>query len=53
MIIMLTKLWLQLSILLYHDDDDDKNHPNRNAMKIAKIIYIMNAMMNFILRERR
>jgi hypothetical protein len=53
MIIMLTKLRLQLSILLDHDDDDDENHPNRNAMKIAKIIYIMNAVMNFILRERQ
>jgi hypothetical protein len=52
MIIMLTKLRLQLSILLDHDDDDE-NHPNRNAMKIAKIIYIMNAVMNFILRERQ
>jgi hypothetical protein len=27
MIIMLTKLWLQLSILLDHDDDE--YHPNR------------------------
>jgi hypothetical protein len=52
MIIMLTKLWLKLSILLYRDDDDE-NHHNRNAMKIANIIYIMNAMMNFIRRERR
>jgi hypothetical protein len=40
MIIMLTKLWLQLSILLdYDDDNDDEYHPNRNAMKIANIIY--------------
>jgi hypothetical protein len=37
MIIMLPKLWLQLSILL-DDDDDDEYHPNRNAMKIANII---------------
>jgi hypothetical protein len=37
MIIMLTKLWLQLSILLDHDNDE--YHPNRNAMKIANIIY--------------
>jgi hypothetical protein len=51
MIIMLTKLWLQLSILLDHDDDDE-NHPNRNAIKIANIIYIMNTVMYFILRER-
>jgi hypothetical protein len=36
MIIMLPKLWLQLSILL--DDDDDEYHTNRNAMKIANII---------------
>jgi hypothetical protein len=36
-IIMLTKLWLQLSILLDHDDDDEY-HPNRNAMKIENII---------------
>jgi hypothetical protein len=34
MIIMLPKIWLQLSILLDHDDDD-KHHPNRNTMKIA------------------
>jgi hypothetical protein len=33
MIIMLPKLWLQLSILL--DQDDDEYHLNRNAMKIA------------------
>ncbi len=33
MIIMLTKLQLQLSILLDHDDDE--YHPNRNAIKIA------------------
>jgi hypothetical protein len=38
MIIMLPKLWLQLSILLNHDDDDEY-HPNRNNMKIANIIY--------------
>jgi gluconate kinase len=38
MIIMLPKLWLQLSILLDHDDGDEY-HPNRNAMKIANIIY--------------
>jgi hypothetical protein len=38
MIIMLPKLWLQLSILLDHDDDDEY-HPNRNIMKIANIIY--------------
>jgi hypothetical protein len=35
---MLPKLWLQLSILLDHDDDDEY-HPNRNTMKIANIIY--------------
>jgi hypothetical protein len=37
MIIMLPKIWLQLSFLLYHDDDDDDDdyHPNRNATKIA------------------
>jgi hypothetical protein len=40
MIIMLPKLWLQLSILLDHDDDE--YHPNRNAMKIAN----KNVMMN-------
>jgi hypothetical protein len=28
MIIMLPKLWLQLSILLDHGDDD-KHHPNK------------------------
>jgi hypothetical protein len=39
MIIMLHKLWSQLSILLDHDDYDDEYHPNRNAMKIANIIY--------------
>jgi hypothetical protein len=38
MIIMLPKLWLQLSILLDDDNDDDEYHPNRNAMKIANII---------------
>jgi hypothetical protein len=37
MIIMLPKLWLQLSILLDHGDD--KYDSNRNAMKIANIIY--------------
>jgi hypothetical protein len=37
MIIILPKLWLQLSILL--DDDDDEYHPNINTMKIANIIY--------------
>jgi hypothetical protein len=37
MIIMLPKLWLQLSILLDHDDDE--YHPNRNVIKIANIIY--------------
>jgi hypothetical protein len=35
MIIMLPKLWLQLSILLDHDDE---YHPKWNAMKIANII---------------
>jgi hypothetical protein len=44
LIIMLPKLWLQLSILLDHDDDE--YHPNTNAMKIA---YTENTMMNFIL----
>jgi hypothetical protein len=39
MIIMLTKLWLQLSILLDHGDDDDEYYPHRNAMEIANIIY--------------
>jgi hypothetical protein len=38
MIIMLPKLWLQLSILPDHDDDDEYN-PNRNVVKIANIIY--------------
>jgi hypothetical protein len=37
MIIMLPKLWLQLSILL--DCHGDEYHPNKNAMKIANIIY--------------
>jgi hypothetical protein len=37
MTIILPKLWLQLSILLDHDDDDD--HPNRSTIKIANIIY--------------
>jgi hypothetical protein len=32
MIIMLPKLWLQLSILLDHDDDE---YANRNTIKIA------------------
>jgi hypothetical protein len=31
MIIILPKLWLQLSILLDHDDDN-KYHPNKNAI---------------------
>jgi hypothetical protein len=35
---MLPKLWLQVSILRDHDDDDEY-HPNKNAMKIATIIY--------------
>jgi hypothetical protein len=35
---MLPKIWLQLSILLNHDDDNEY-HPNRNAMKIANMIY--------------
>jgi hypothetical protein len=48
MIIMLPKLWLQLSILLDHGDND-KHHPNKNAMKIANIIHNMNTMMNFTL----
>jgi hypothetical protein len=38
MIIMLSKLWLQFSILLHHDGHDEY-HPNRNAMEIANIIY--------------
>jgi hypothetical protein len=33
MIIIVPKLWLQLSILLDHDDDE--YNTNRNAMKIA------------------
>jgi hypothetical protein len=37
MIIMLPKLWLQLTILLDHDDDE--YYPNRNAMKKTNIIY--------------
>jgi hypothetical protein len=41
MIIMLPKLWLQLSILLDHDDDE--YHPNRNTIKIANT---KNTMMN-------
>jgi hypothetical protein len=36
MAIILPKLWLQLSILIDHDDDD---HPNRRTTKIANIIY--------------
>jgi hypothetical protein len=46
-IIIIPKLWLQLSILLNHDDDE--HQPNKNAMKIANIIHNMNMMMNFIL----
>jgi hypothetical protein len=38
MIIMLPKLWLQLSILLDRDDDDEYN-PNTNAMKIENIMH--------------
>jgi hypothetical protein len=49
MIIMLTKLQLQLSILLDHDHDDEY-HPNRNAMKIANIVYVINTVINLILR---
>jgi hypothetical protein len=49
MIIMLTKLRLQLSILLDYDDDDEY-HPNRNAMKIANIVYVINTVINLILR---
>jgi hypothetical protein len=41
MIIMLPKLWLQLSILLVHDDDEYR--PNRNAIKIANT---KNVVMN-------
>jgi hypothetical protein len=51
MIIMLTKLWLQSSNLLDHDDDDDEYHPNRNTMKI-EISYIITEMMNFTLSKR-
>jgi hypothetical protein len=36
MIIMLSKLWLQLSILLDHDDE---YHPNRNTMKLANFMH--------------
>jgi hypothetical protein len=50
MIIMLTKLRLQLSILLDHDDDDDEYHPNRKAMKIANMVYVINTVINLILR---
>jgi hypothetical protein len=35
---MLPKLWLQLSILLDHVDDDEY-HSNRNAMKITNIMH--------------
>jgi hypothetical protein len=49
MIIMLTKLRLQLSILLDHDDDDEY-HPNRKAMKIANMVYVINTVINLILR---
>jgi hypothetical protein len=35
MIIMLPKLWFQLSILLDHGDDD-KHHPNKNAMSWSR-----------------
>jgi hypothetical protein len=38
MVIMLPKLWLQLSILVDHVDNDE-HHPNRNDMKITNIIY--------------
>jgi hypothetical protein len=41
MIIMLPKLWLRLSILLDHDDNE--YHTNRNAIKIANN---KNVMMN-------
>jgi hypothetical protein len=41
MIITLPKLWLRLSVLLDHDDDE--YHPNRNAIKIANN---KNVMMN-------
>jgi hypothetical protein len=46
MIIMLTKLRLQLSILLDHDE----YHPNRKAMKIANMVYVINTVINLILR---
>jgi hypothetical protein len=45
MIIMLTKLRLQLSILL----DYDEYHPNRNAMKIANIVYVINTVKAMIM----
>jgi hypothetical protein len=35
MIIILPKLWLQLSILLDHDDDE--YHPNGNTMNLSKL----------------
>jgi hypothetical protein len=38
MIIMLPKLWLQLSILLDHDDDE-YHHNRNNTVKIANNIY--------------
>jgi hypothetical protein len=34
-------------IILLDHDEDDKHHPNKNAMKIANIIHNMNAMLNF------
>jgi hypothetical protein len=46
---MLTKLQLQLSILLDHDDDDEY-HSNRNGMKIANIVYVINTVINLILK---
>jgi hypothetical protein len=49
MIIMLTKLRLQLSILLDYDDNDDEYHPNRNAMKIANIVYVINTVKAMIM----
>jgi hypothetical protein len=36
-------------IILLDHDDDDKHHPNKNAIKIANIIHNMNVMINFIL----
>jgi hypothetical protein len=35
MILMLPKLWLQLSILLDHGDDD-KHHPNKKCYENSK-----------------